>query len=377
MKSPPFFKRLAFALGAPSLVAACTTSQNLGSRPTADACALAAACCATLSTAASSVCEGQVSTAQAQSDAQTACGVLLQGYQGDGLCSSVSNDDNDGGARVVPSSDGSAPSGDGSPVSSSSIQGVTLTVESSQQITSFGSYSISSESAGQVWVAVVLALDNGSTSALPLAFALFTADTTSGIQYTGNTETGVYPGGCDPTTSLSSGHSTTCSLLFQTPSTAVTSSLAYQLPNGASVSVPLVTVTCTVCAGACTDLTTDPKNCGTCGNAIDQAGTCENGKLVCPNGEAACGATCTDTQTDSSNCGSCGKACGIPGLLPGNCLGGECTACMPGASGCATTTSTESCDSNGQWGTPVQCTGNEVCDSEQSYTACVPPPQGQ
>lgn len=64
------------------------------------------------------------------------------------------------------------------------------------------------------------------------------------------------------------------------------------------------------CGSACVDKTTDPKNCGTCGNAC--AVVCSNGtcQTSCPNPTTNCSGACVDTSTSATNCGSCGNACG-------------------------------------------------------------------
>ena len=252
MKSEAFL--LGVAIATATVTAACTAAQNLGDRSDqSDACALASACCASLPAATSSACQSQVSVAQGQSDAQTACGVLLQGYEAEGLCKSAAAD---GGTHPGLSPDASQ--GDGGTPSASN-EGVTLTVESSQQISSINGINVTN---GEIFVAVALELDNDSSAStpLPLAFVLFTADTATGIVYTANAETGVYAGGCDPSTSLTSGHSVTCSVIFEMPASAATTSLSYQLPDGAEVTVPLATKTCSLCSGLCVDLASDPAN---------------------------------------------------------------------------------------------------------------------
>ncbi len=66
---------------------------------------------------------------------------------------------------------------------------------------------------------------------------------------------------------------------------------------------------------ACFDLTSDPDNCGSCGNQCTApaggsvacvAGKCQDG---CPSGYTQCGAKCIDTSTDNANCGQCGSVC--------------------------------------------------------------------
>ena len=58
--------------------------------------------------------------------------------------------------------------------------------------------------------------------------------------------------------------------------------------------------------GHCTDLQSDPANCGDCG-------------VTCL-GQTCCSGHCTDVSTDLNNCGKCGDACGS-----GQCCSGQCT----------------------------------------------------
>jgi hypothetical protein len=74
------------------------------------------------------------------------------------------------------------------------------------------------------------------------------------------------------------------------------------------------------CSGACTDINTDPGNCGGCGRTC-RGGRCLNGGCVCsqptPNN---CKGTCTSLLDDPSNCGQCDHLC-----PPGNfCSNGQC-----------------------------------------------------
>ena len=65
---------------------------------------------------------------------------------------------------------------------------------------------------------------------------------------------------------------------------------------------------------ACTNLTTDPKNCGGCNNACPLQGeVCLNGACSCPSSlPDVCGASpgaCVDEARDPKNCGACGNGC--------------------------------------------------------------------
>ena len=68
----------------------------------------------------------------------------------------------------------------------------------------------------------------------------------------------------------------------------------------------------TLCGNTCTNETTDPNNCGACGDVCPTGQTCTAGACgtVCsgqnPN---LCGSTCTNLQTDPNNCGTCGTVC--------------------------------------------------------------------
>jgi len=71
---------------------------------------------------------------------------------------------------------------------------------------------------------------------------------------------------------------------------------------------------CPPAAGAaafCSNIGTDAKNCGACGNACPTAN---------PN---CCAGRCTNTQTDANNCGACGRVCAAP--TP-TCRAGVCAA---------------------------------------------------
>jgi hypothetical protein len=355
MKSASPFFALPFASLA--LLVACSSATGTGSGAGTDSCAALSQCCASQATALASACQTQLSAAKAESDAQTACGLLLQGYQNDGLCSGASTTSGDGGPPT-----GTAPDGGVLP----SSEGVTLTAQSARQIASVGTVAPPS---GGIFVAVAINLANDSTVSLPLTLSLFTIEDTTGLAYPASGETAAYVGGCETAATLTSGHSVACTVVFETPYASVTTSVAYTLPDGSHVSASLSTVPCSLCDGACVDLQTDPANCGACGNDVAQSGgTCQGGALACASNLLACDGACVDAQTDSSNCGACGKTCGIPGILPVNCLAGQCEACTPGATACVSSTSMETCGSDGQWGAATAC--SVLCTNDACANGC-------
>jgi hypothetical protein len=135
------------------------------------------------------------------------------------------------------------------------------------------------------------------------------------------------------------------------------------------------------CNGICEETQTDPSNCGACGNVCpttlspycianpNQCGTiqqaCVSGVCGgCGAGLNACSGSCTNLQSDPSNCGVCGTAC-LPGQV---CTAGQCMANLPNGAACNSAN---------------QCTGgfcvNGTCSScsfvhsngaGQSYTDC-------
>src|SRR5262245_52419502 len=94
-----------------------------------------------------------------------------------------------------------------------------------------------------------------------------------------------------------------------------------------------VCISGTNCAGQCVDLTSDPSNCGGCGNLCDVTVKCVNSKCSgCQAGFTNCNGNCTDINSDPSNCGACGNACPQGGV----CSMGACTnSCPPPTTNCS------------------------------------------
>jgi hypothetical protein len=130
----------------------------------------------------------------------------------------------------------------------------------------------------------------------------------------------------------------------------------------------------TVCPGACTDVSTDPNNCGTCGTVCPTHATCAAGACVCPSGDMACGTACVDTATDPNNCGTCGTVC----ASAETCVSGQCV-CPSGRTSCSgqctdTTSDRHNCGACG-----TRCPGGTQCISSQCqpvtgslYAECSP-----
>jgi hypothetical protein len=76
------------------------------------------------------------------------------------------------------------------------------------------------------------------------------------------------------------------------------------------------------CNNNCTDVRTDNKNCGSCGNACPVGQSCTNGNcmLSCSSDKTACPDGCFNLNTDADHCGTCGNNCPA-GLV---CTNGQC-----------------------------------------------------
>ena len=82
------------------------------------------------------------------------------------------------------------------------------------------------------------------------------------------------------------------------------------------------------CGSYCSDLKSDPSNCGSCGNACRPLGQyelafCVNGQCQyeCSEGTSYCDGVCTSLNNDPLNCGACGRVCD---QATPYCSGGAC-----------------------------------------------------
>ena len=151
-----------------------------------------------------------------------------------------------------------------------------------------------------------------------------------------------------------------------------------------STCVPECAVDEALCDGACTDLLTDEANCGACGNACGTGEECYLGTCLaeCAETETRCDGDCTDTQTDVANCGTCGNACDENAT----CSEGVCTVVCPEGTtecgGACVDLDTDldhcgACDNSCEVGDAcvyatcaTPCTGNAGCDADEY---CVQP----
>jgi hypothetical protein len=177
---------------------------------------------------------------------------------------------------------------------------------------------------GDLFIFADLKLANTGTVPLPLAGIAFTITSTDGVQYLGGGFTDMLADGCKTGQRLASGGAIECKVMFTAPAATRTKTISYKNtddPNAPTVEVPFTTTPCTVCGTACVDTSTDPANCGACGQSAG-AGTCVKGKVECDGTSGLCdGMTCTSLLTDSANCGACGNP--VP---PGHtCVDGQPT----------------------------------------------------
>lgn len=91
----------------------------------------------------------------------------------------------------------------------------------------------------------------------------------------------------------------------------------------------------TCCGGACFDTETSETHCGACGTVCDMDQTCCGGGcfdtasseqhcgmcgIACPPGQTCCGGTCYNLDSDNDHCGTCTTACGAAtGCCDGSC----------------------------------------------------------
>ena len=154
--------------------------------------------------------------------------------------------------------------------------------------------------------------------------------------------------------------------------------------NGAcSNSCPSGQTTCTASLGdggtasVCADLTSDPHNCDSCGNACAAGQACLNSTCVpsCQSALKLCPpditGTCVNEATDINNCGVCGKQCGAGTI----CVGSQCVvSCQTGQQVCGGTCVNTATDRNNCGGCAGAggsvCKTGEVCNGTACVSSC-------
>ena len=129
----------------------------------------------------------------------------------------------------------------------------------------------------------------------------------------------------------------------------------------------------TTCPSGCTDLKTDPQNCGLCGKACPPGENCTDGncQVLCLGETTACSNVCVNTETDPAHCGTCPVACdaGLP-----FCAGGLCVPDCGGLKSCPVAAPTYCADTQtdpkncGECGTT--CKSNEACKAGVCTSLC-------
>jgi hypothetical protein len=112
------------------------------------------------------------------------------------------------------------------------------------------------------------------------------------------------------------------------------------------------------CNSMCVDTTSDPLNCGTCGNSCDVG-----------NATTCCSSQCTDLNTSVDNCGMCGRACSTSNVAVRHCTVGQCTPdCNSGRGDCNLPNTNDGCEAD--LTQPAHCGScNTVCDTTSGHSS--------
>lgn len=133
----------------------------------------------------------------------------------------------------------------------------------------------------------------------------------------------------------------------------------------------------TACDGVCSDLTTDPSNCGACGAPCNAGEECNAGKCrpACTLGQTRCGDACVDLTNDPSHCGTCTTVCPVTTPLcsasacVNNCAAGQ-VICLVGDSGVAGACTDTTKDPKNCGGCNAACKTSEICVGSACKPLC-------
>ncbi|MEM9863999.1 MAG: hypothetical protein AAF938_20535 [Myxococcota bacterium] len=165
--------------------------------------------------------------------------------------------------------------------------------------------------AGQMFVQADLALFNGYDGGAPINPSTFRLLADDGLEYLASAESALVYGVCPLDALLGAQRSLRCQVLFELPADRRPSEIVYTSalvgsiePVRASAPVPGFEP-CTRCDGECTDLQTDPMNCGACGQAAPRGVPCSAGVAACPDSMIECDGNCVDPLVSVEHCGGC------------------------------------------------------------------------
>jgi len=115
----------------------------------------------------------------------------------------------------------------------------------------------------------------------------------------------------------------------------------------------------TKCGTQCVNATSDPQNCGACGNVCLMGQMCQNGSCQCQAGLLNCNGACVGS--DSSHCGDCNTVCQLGQV----CNAGHCaSSCDPGVTMCPSGTClTNPNDPLNCGACNMVCPGTSVCNA--------------
>jgi len=118
----------------------------------------------------------------------------------------------------------------------------------------------------------------------------------------------------------------------------------------------------TLCADGCADILADDDNCGRCGNECDPGQSCVDGEcngMGCPRGQQRCGDECVDTTQDADHCGECFAECAAGNRCENSVCEAGCGRRTDCDGRCVNLENSE--DNCGECG--IRCDAGQACDN--------------